>query len=128
MESSLFNNSGSANDLITRQSTGFGKKLSKPVISTVRAIIENKEIKIPKSLPGKYALGLLIIFLLCLIAITIGVYSGITPRGSLQARTIGVSMLIAGLAAFITGLISLIKYKDRSPAIISTIIFGAIAF
>ena len=81
----------------------------------------------PKSLLGKYAIGLLIIFLLCLITITIGVNSGITPRGSIQARTIGVSMLITGLATFITGLISLIKYKDRSPAIILTIIFGIIA-
>ncbi len=81
----------------------------------------------PKSLLGKYAIGLLIIFLLCLIAITIGVNSGITPRGGIQARTIGVSMLITGLATFITGLISLTKYKDRSPAIILTIIFGIIA-
>jgi len=81
----------------------------------------------PKSLLGKYAIGLLIIFLLCLITTIIGVNSGITPRGSIQARTIGVSMLITGLATFITGLISLTKYEDRSPAIILTIIFGAIA-
>jgi len=81
----------------------------------------------PKTLLGKYAIGLLIIFLLCLITIIIGVNSGITPRGSFLARMIGVSMLITGLATFITGLISLKKYEDRSPAIILTIIFGAIA-
>lgn len=81
----------------------------------------------PKSLLGKYALGLLIIFILCLFAITIGVNSKITPRGSIQARIIGVSMLITGLGTFITGLISLIKYKDQTPAIILTIIFGIIA-
>ena len=81
----------------------------------------------PKTLLGKYAIGLLIIFLLCLITIIIGVNSGITPRGSILARMIGVSMLITGLATFITGLISLKKYEDRSPAIIVTIIFGAIA-
>ena len=81
----------------------------------------------PKSLLGKYALGLLIIFLLCLITIIIGVNSGITPRGSIQARTIGVSMLITGIATFITGLISFTKYGDRSPAIILTIIFGVFA-
>ena len=86
-----------------------------------------KEKKMPKSLLGKYASGLLILFLLCLITIIIGVRNGMTPRGSIQAMIIGISMLITGLATFITGLISLIKYKDRSPAIILTIIFGIIA-
>ena len=81
----------------------------------------------PKSLLGKYASGLLILFLLCLIIIIVGVNSGMTPRGSIQAKIIGISMLVTGLATFITGLISLIKYKDRSAAIITTIIFGVIA-
>jgi len=81
----------------------------------------------PKSLLGKYAGGLLIIFLLCLVTVFIGVRNGMTPPGSLQARIIGVSMLVTGLATFITGLISLIKYKDLSPTIILTIIFGIIA-
>ena len=81
----------------------------------------------PKSLLGKYAGGLLILFLLCLITIIIGVDNGMTPRGSIQARVIGTTMLASGLATFITGLISLIKYKDRSPAIILTVIFGIIA-
>ena len=81
----------------------------------------------PKSLLGKYASGLLVLYLLCLITIFVGVRNGLTPRGSIQARVIGTSMLITGLAAFITGLTSFIKYKDRSPAIILTIIFGIIA-
>jgi hypothetical protein len=93
----------------------------------VRAIIKNKAKKMPKTLLGKYAIVLLIIFLLCLITIIIGVNSGITPRDSILARLIGVSMLITGLATFITGVISLKKYEDRSPAIKLTIIFGAIA-
>jgi len=86
-----------------------------------------KEKKMPKSLLGKYASGLLILFLLCLITLFIGLRNGMIPRGSIQAMIIGISMLITGLATFITGLISLIKYKDRSPAIILTIIFGIIA-
>ena len=81
----------------------------------------------PKSLLGKYASGLLILFLLCLIIISIGVRNGMTPRGSIQARIIGISMIITGLATFITGLISLIKYKDRSLAILLTVVFGIIA-
>jgi hypothetical protein len=85
------------------------------------------EKKMPKSLLGKYAIGLLILFLLCFITVFIGVNNGMTPRGSIQARVIGTSMLITGLATFITGLTSFIKYKDRSPAIILTIIFGIIA-
>jgi len=60
----------------------------------------------PKSLLGKYASGLLILFLLCLIAVYIGIATGMTPRGSIQAIIIGTSMLITGLATFITGLIT----------------------
>ncbi len=81
----------------------------------------------PKSLLGKYASGFLILFILCFLAVVIGVNSGMIPRGSIQANIIGISMVITGLATLITGLISLIKYKDRSPAIILTIIFGIIA-
>ena len=81
----------------------------------------------PKSLLGKYAGGLLFLFFICFITIFWGVRNGMTPRGSIQARIIGTSMLITGLATFITGIISLIKYKDRSPVVILTIIFGIIA-
>jgi len=40
---------------------------------------------------------------------------------------IGTSALIAGLAAFVTGLVSLIKFRDRSPAVIVTVVFGVVA-
>ncbi|MEJ2105142.1 MAG: hypothetical protein P8X47_11275 [Ignavibacteriaceae bacterium] len=80
-----------------------------------------------KSLLGKYASGLLLIFLFCLITIIISVDNGMTPRGSIQAKVIGTTMLASGLVTFITGLISLVKYKDQSPAIILTVIFGVIA-
>ncbi len=80
----------------------------------------------PKSLLGKYASGLLILSLLCLITVIFGARNGMTPPGSIQARIIGISMLIMGVAAFITGLISLVKYEDRSPAIILTLFFGII--
>jgi len=81
----------------------------------------------PKSLLGKYASGLLILFLLCLTTISLGLQYGMTPPGSLQARMIGTSMLVAGLAAFVTGLVSLIKFRDRSPAVIVTVVFGVVA-
>jgi len=81
----------------------------------------------PKSRLGKYASGLLILFVLSLITVILGINIGMTPRGSIQAIIIGIFMLITGLATFITGLISLIKYKDKSLAIILSIIFGCIA-
>jgi len=81
----------------------------------------------PRSLPGKWASGLLVLFLLCLATVSLGLQNGMTPRGSIQARIVGTSMLIAGLAAFVTGLVSLIKFRDRSPAVILTVVFGVVA-
>jgi xanthosine utilization system XapX-like protein len=40
---------------------------------------------------------------------------------------IGTSALVAGLAAFVTGVVSLIKFRDRSPAVIATVAFGFLA-
>jgi hypothetical protein len=81
----------------------------------------------PKSLLGKYASGLLILFLLCLTTVSYGLQNGMTPPGSIQARIIGTSMLIAGLAAFVTGLVSLIKLRDRSLAVVVTVVLGVVA-
>lgn len=81
----------------------------------------------PGSRLGKYASGLLILFLLSLTIIVIGVRNGMTPPGSIQAQIIGTFMLITGLSTFITGLISLIKYRDRSILVLLTVIFGLIA-
>jgi hypothetical protein len=69
----------------------------------------------------------MILFLLCLATISLGLQYGMTPAGSLQARMIGTSALIAGLAAFVTGVVSLIKFRDRSPAVMATVVFGFLA-
>ena len=81
----------------------------------------------PMSLLGKYASGLAIVFLVCLTLVLWGLQLGLTPAGSMQARTIGTCMLIAGLASFVTGLVSVVKFRDRSPAVILTVVVGAFA-
>ncbi len=81
----------------------------------------------PNSMLGKYASGLLVLFLLCLATVMYGLQYGFTPRGSLQARVIGTTMLVAGLAAFLTGLVSLVKFKDRSVAVVATVVLGSFA-
>ncbi|MEN6310793.1 MAG: hypothetical protein ABFD80_04565 [Acidobacteriota bacterium] len=37
------------------------------------------------------------------------------------------SMMISGIAAFATGIVSLIKFKERSPVVILAVVFGFIA-
>ena len=36
-------------------------------------------------------------------------------------------MFISGIAAFVTGTVSIIKFKDRSPVVILAVAFGFIA-
>jgi hypothetical protein len=56
-----------------------------------------------------------------------GLQYGFTPPGSIQARIIGTSMLVAGLAAFVTGLVSVVKFRDRSVAVVLTVVIGVFA-
>ncbi len=37
------------------------------------------------------------------------------------------SMMISGIASFVTGIVSLIKFKERSPVVILAVVFGFIA-
>jgi hypothetical protein len=81
---------------------------------------------IPKSRLGKYAAGLLVVFFVLLVALMIGVNSGTLPRGTPLAKTAGICTMIAAIATFVTGVISLIKFKDRSFVVILVVIFGAL--
>jgi hypothetical protein len=36
-------------------------------------------------------------------------------------------MLIAGLAAFVTGLVSVVRFRDRSVAVVLTVVIGVVA-
>jgi ABC-type Fe3+-siderophore transport system permease subunit len=75
---------------------------------------------IAKTTLGKWAGGLAVLFVVLFTALVRG-------RGSRYMAIIGIGALISGMAAFVTGLVSLIKFKDRSPAPILAIVFGSFA-
>jgi hypothetical protein len=81
----------------------------------------------PKTKLGKWAGGLSAVFLLFLIALILEKnLLGILP-GTPLARIVGICAMIAGIATFVTGAVSLIKFKDRSFVVILATIIGIIA-
>jgi uncharacterized membrane-anchored protein len=81
----------------------------------------------PKTKLGKWAGGLSAVFLLFLIALILGRnLAGFQP-GTPLIRIVGICAMIAGIAAFVTGAVSLIKFKDRSFVVILATIIGIIA-
>lgn len=81
----------------------------------------------PKTKLGRWAGTLAALFVVLLIVVLnernwLGLKIG-DPRLIL----LGISMMISGIAAFVTGIISLIKLKERSPIVISAVVFGFIA-
>ena len=81
----------------------------------------------PKTKLGTWAGALAALFVVLLIVVLnernwLGLKIG-DPRLIL----LGISMMISGIAAFVTGIISLIKLKERSPIVISAVVFGFIA-
>ena len=79
----------------------------------------------PKTKLGKWAGTLLAAFLVLLIALILG-RRGLHP-GALLAIMVGMGMMIAGIAAFVTGAVSFFKLKDRSFVVILAMFFGFIA-
>lgn len=82
----------------------------------------------PKTKLGKWACVLLIVFLVSLIALIIFLNVLGFKRGSVELVVPGIFMTISGLAAFVTGAISLFMFKDRSLLVIIATIFGFLAF
>ena len=82
----------------------------------------------PKTKLGKWACVLLIVFLVSLIALIIFLNVLGFKRGSVELVVPGIFMTISGLATFVTGAISLFKFKDRSLLVIIATIFGFLAF
>lgn len=82
----------------------------------------------PKTKLGKWACVLLIIFLVSIIALIIFLNVLGFKRGSVELVVPGIFMTIIGLATFVTGAISLFKFKDRSLLVIIATIFGFLAF
>ncbi|MBE3045948.1 hypothetical protein IMZ48_26100 [Candidatus Bathyarchaeota archaeon] len=81
----------------------------------------------PKTKLGKWAGGLLAVFFVLIIALILGLkLLGILP-GTPLIRIVGICAMIAGIATFVTGAVSLIKFKDRSFVVILATIIGIIA-
>jgi hypothetical protein len=89
------------------------------------AIVRRGE-RVPVSMLGKCAGGLLVVFLVLFVALVVGVNGGTLPRGTKPAITFGISTTIAAYATFITSVASLIKSKDRSPVVILAVVFGTV--
>jgi hypothetical protein len=78
----------------------------------------------PKSYLGKLAGGFAAVFLVLFAAlIKLAPHRG----GGPELIILGIVALVSGIAAFITGMVSLIKFKDRSFVVILAIIIGSLA-
>jgi len=81
----------------------------------------------PKTILGKWAGGLSAVLLVFFIALILGRnLFGIQP-GTPLIVIVGICAMIAGIAAFVTGAVSLIKFKDRSFVVMLATIIGIIA-
>jgi hypothetical protein len=69
---------------------------------------------LPTTLIGKWAGGLLLVFIVLLAWVIVGINFGGMERGSLLAAWAGGSMVFVGAATLVTGLLSQVKFKDRS--------------
>lgn len=82
----------------------------------------------PKTKLGKWAGVLLALFLVSLLIVYILLNVIGVRRGSVEILVPGIFMMIAGIATFVTGAVSLFKFKDRSLLVILATIFGFLAF
>ena len=81
----------------------------------------------PKTKLGKWAGGLSAVFLLFILALILGRnLAGFQP-GTPLIVIVGICAMIAGIAAFVTGTVSLIRFKDRSFVVILATVFGSLA-
>ncbi len=78
----------------------------------------------PKTRLGGWVRGLLVAFLLLLSALIIeGRLLKMRP-GAPLILVVGIGLMIAGVAAFVVALVSLVKFKDRSFIVIAGAIIG----
>ncbi len=82
----------------------------------------------PKTKLGKWAVALLVVFFVSLLIVLIFLNVIGFRRGSVETLVPAIFMMIAGMATFVTGAVSLFKFKDRSLLVILATIFGFIAF
>ncbi len=81
----------------------------------------------PKTKLGKWAGGLLAVFVVLLVALILGMkLAGLTP-GTPLIITLGTCMTISAIAVFVTGAVALMRFKDRSFVVILAVALGFIA-
>ena len=82
----------------------------------------------PKTRLGRWAGGLLAVFLVFLVALILGMrLAGMAP-GTPLIIVLGTCMMLAGIATFITAVISQVKFKDHSIVVMAATVIGSIAF
>jgi len=81
----------------------------------------------PKTKLGKWAGGLLAVFLVFFIALILGRNVARWQPGTPLIVIVGICAMVAGIATFVTGAVSFFKLKDRSFVVVLATIFGSIA-
>jgi len=81
----------------------------------------------PKTKLGKWAGVLTAVFLVLFIALYLGINLLRVQPGALLIRIIGISAMISGVAAFVTGTVSQVKFKDHSVVVIAATVLGSFA-
>ena len=69
---------------------------------------------LPKTSLGKWSVSLAIVCIMLLVLLMVLIGQSGMERGSVVANILGISLIISGIAALVTGLISIIKAKERS--------------
>jgi hypothetical protein len=81
----------------------------------------------PKTSLGIWAGGLSAVFVVLIVALILSMeLAGLRP-GTPLVLTLGTCMMLSGIAAFVTGVVALIRFKDRSFAVILAVVLGFIA-
>jgi hypothetical protein len=81
----------------------------------------------PKTKLGKWAGGFLALFVVLLVALILGMrLAGLMP-GTRLIIILGIGMMISAIAAFVTGVVALFRFKDRSFVVILAVVLGFFA-
>jgi hypothetical protein len=81
----------------------------------------------PKTRLGRWAGGLLAVFFMFLVLLILCMkLAGLAP-GTPLIIVLGTCMMFAGMAAFVTAVISQIKFKDHSIVVMAATVIGFIA-
>ncbi len=81
----------------------------------------------PKTKLGRWAGALAALFVALLIVVLNQRNLLGWKIGDPRLILLGISMMVSGMAAFVTGIISIFKLKDRSLIVLLAVIFGFIA-